>query len=82
MPSKLPESGARRAAPRIRVTRDGHYLVTGGIPLLELTIGIDSAGDSVDWRAGKQYPLQMSYALCRCGRSGNKPFCDGSHMGR
>jgi CDGSH-type Zn-finger protein len=64
------------------VTRDGHYLVTGGIPLLELTIGIDSAGDSVDWRAGKQYPLQMSYALCRCGRSGNKPFCDGSHMGR
>ena len=32
------------------------------------------------WRERKTYPLQEQYALCRCGRSANKPFCDGTHV--
>ncbi|MFC1941841.1 CDGSH iron-sulfur domain-containing protein [Chloroflexota bacterium] len=26
------------------------------------------------------YPSQGTYALCRCGNSKNKPFCDGTHI--
>ena len=29
---------------------------------------------------GENYPGQDTYALCRCGRSESKPFCDGSHL--
>ncbi len=28
---------------------------------------------------GNVVPKKDSVALCRCGQSANKPFCDGSH---
>lgn len=52
-------------APRIVASKDGPYLVSGDIPLA-----------SAD---GTPYGPRASYALCRCGGSASKPFCDGTH---
>ena len=64
---------------KIEVTKDGPYLVNGGVPLAEQWIETNAAGESLDYREGKTYPVSQQYALCRCGHSGNKPFCDGTH---
>jgi CDGSH-type Zn-finger protein len=65
--------------PRIKVTKNGPYLVSGGVPLSKQIVVSDAEGTPVEWRTGQKYPAQESYALCRCGHSKNKPFCDGTH---
>ena len=64
---------------KIEVTRDGPYLVSGQLPLSEQWIVTNAEGDSLDYREGKKFPVEAQYALCRCGHSANKPFCDGTH---
>lgn len=68
-----------RSEQRIRVVKDGPYLVSGGVPLAEQRIGVDADDQCRGWEESKKYPTEESYALCRCGRSQCKPFCDGSH---
>jgi CDGSH-type Zn-finger protein len=67
------------AAAKIRISRNGPYIVSGNLPLTKQIIDANAAGDSVAWKQGQQYPLQPQYALCRCGHSANKPFCDTTH---
>jgi len=50
----------------IRALKNGPYLVQGQVELF------DAAGNKV--KVEKQ-----SIALCRCGASATKPFCDGTH---
>ncbi len=52
---------------RIKVRVNGPYLVTGPVTL------VDAEGHafSADPRG--------NVALCRCGASSTKPFCDGTH---
>jgi CDGSH-type Zn-finger protein len=66
--------------PSIKVTKNGPYLVSSGGPLSKQIVVSDAEGTPVEWRTGQKYPAQESYALCRCGHSRNKPFCDGTHM--
>ncbi|HMD75582.1 MAG TPA: CDGSH iron-sulfur domain-containing protein, partial [Steroidobacteraceae bacterium] len=64
---------------KVQIVKNGPYLVSGALPLQKQTIGANAAGESVHWVPGARYPDQAQYALCRCGHSANKPFCDGSH---
>jgi CDGSH-type Zn-finger protein len=66
-------------ATKVQISKNGPYLVSGSLPLLTETIGTNREGDSVKWIPGAEYPLNANYALCRCGQSAQKPFCDGTH---
>jgi CDGSH-type Zn-finger protein len=51
----------------IKVREHGPYRVDGE----DVTL--------IDWN-GVEYPVERRpIALCRCGASASKPFCDGSH---
>ncbi|MCE5296218.1 MAG: CDGSH iron-sulfur domain-containing protein [Euryarchaeota archaeon] len=64
---------------RILITKDGPYLVSGNVPLAKEISIRDKRNVPTIWKLGGRFPDQESYALCRCGASKNKPFCDGSH---
>src|SRR5512137_3107504 len=74
---KSPKTGD--VAMKITVSKNGPYIVTGKVPLISSEICNDDEGYCRTWREVKRYPLQEKYALCRCGQSKNKPFCDGTH---
>lgn len=65
---------------KVHITKNGPYMVDADIPLVQAKIVVDEEGTSVKWSQGKKYPPQAeTYALCRCGHSSNKPYCDGAH---
>ena len=54
-------------AVKVTIRPNGPYLVEGDCELY------DSTGARVDTSG------RPTVALCRCGSSANKPFCDGAH---
>jgi len=53
---------------KISVRDNGPLLVEGPVTI------VDAGGNefAVD-------PNKLAVAICRCGQSANKPFCDGAH---
>ena len=66
-------------AQKITVRPNGPYIVTGGIPLVRKTPVVSENGEPLSWQKGEVVTTDERYALCRCGHSANKPFCDGRH---
>ena len=64
---------------RIKIVKDGPYIVSGEIPLYQQIIITDEAGHTRELQDEKQFPAKKTYTLCRCGESKNKPYCDGTH---
>lgn len=52
----------------IRCRENGPLVIQGAFKI------VDHLGNEFTIPAGKD-----TVALCRCGQSSNKPFCDGSH---
>lgn len=65
---------------KVKVLENGPYEVTGNASLNQLHFISDNEGASSRYEESKKYPLQETYHLCRCGKSKNKPYCDGSHL--
>lgn len=51
----------------IRVRQNGPLLIDGD----DVTV--------VDWNGAAYHVERRPFALCRCGASTKKPFCDGTH---
>ena len=49
----------------IQVSNNGPYLVKNAKKITD--------------HEGHEYELNKTVALCRCGQSSDKPFCDGTH---
>ena len=63
----------------IEVRENGPYVVHGDIPLIRKKRITGKKGEAIAWQKTKTHESDTIYELCRCGKSANKPFCDGTH---
>lgn len=64
----------------IQTTKNGPYIVSASVPIIEHFIIPNQQGESVNYAKGQQFTAETQpMKLCRCGNSHNKPFCDGHH---
>lgn len=80
-PYKENDKNRLKNAVKIKITKNGPYIVSGKVPLERQIIIADSEGTAIEWQPSTKYEPHDKYALCRCGHTKNKPFCDGTHIG-
>lgn len=62
---------------KIAAIKNGPYFVYGNVPLSEKIMV--RKGHGKELVEGRKLPQAEEYHLCRCGKSKDAPFCDGSH---
>lgn len=62
---------------KIKIVRNGPYIVSGNVPLFEKVI--TSRRNGYIMADGRTLPQAKVYSLCRCGKTKTPPFCDGTH---
>ncbi|HLN18334.1 MAG TPA: CDGSH iron-sulfur domain-containing protein [Acidimicrobiales bacterium] len=65
--------------PKIAVRPNGPYIVTGELPVVRRRVVESESGEPLTWQTTAELETTPVYALCRCGGSSNKPFCDSTH---
>jgi len=65
---------------KIKVLPNGPYQVTGNVPLDQLRLVGGKKGAVTEYKEIQKYKTEETYYICRCGRTKNYPFCDGSHF--
>jgi CDGSH-type Zn-finger protein len=72
---------ARKGEQHILVLHNGPYLVYGDVPLVRKRkiVSVEN-NDAIAWHKTEELDTEETYALCRCGQSSTKPFCDGTHV--
>ena len=63
----------------VTVRPGGPYLVKGSAPLRVRRPVESEHGEPLTWKSEEVSEQRPVYALCRCGESSNKPYCDGTH---
>ncbi len=75
----MSEEGESQSEAKIIVTEDGPYFVLGGLLLVHKMQVVSEYGEPLAWKTEGARDLGECYVLCCCGRSANKPLCDGKH---
>lgn len=77
--SSAGSADAASAGPSITAAPNGPLIVEGNVPLYRRADVQSEHGEPLVWKTTEQVETRAKYALCRCGESGKKPFCDGTH---
>lgn len=64
----------------IEIKKDGPYIVHGAPRVVQKIIQSNAHGISTSFLEGREFAMEETSSLCRCGQSSNAPYCDGSHL--